>query len=113
MHAEGAARVEAHRFRKQGRRAAAIARTTEWSFSTGGPGDRVDAALGRLADRGGAELPAHAHGPVDAATAAANSWCEVDGIGERLPIVVVTGPRATRLLKARRIDASVRRERCS
>ena len=32
-------------------------------------------------------------GPVDAATVAANSWCEVEGIGERLPVVVVIRDR--------------------
>jgi hypothetical protein len=35
-------------------------------------------------------------GPVDTATVAANAWCEVEGIGERLPVVMVTGPAAMR-----------------
>ena len=78
---------------------------TEWSFSTGGP------AIVSTQPWDGAQIEEDQHflltltGPVDAATAAANSWCEVEGIGERLPIVVVTGPARDALLKARRIDS--------
>ena len=77
---------------------------TEWSFSTGGP------AIVSTQPWDGSQIEEDQNflltltGRVDAASAAANSWCEVDGIGERLPIVVVTGPPRDALLKARRID---------
>jgi hypothetical protein len=75
------------------------------AFSTGGP------AIVSTQPWDGSQIEEDQHflltltGPVDAATAAANSWCEVEGIGERMPIVVVTGPARDALLKARRIDA--------
>ena len=37
---------------------------------------------------------------------AANAWCEVEGIGERIAVRVVGGEPRTQLLKARRIDAA-------
>jgi uncharacterized protein YfaS (alpha-2-macroglobulin family) len=78
---------------------------TEWSFSTGGP------AIVSSQPWDGSQIEEDQHflltltGPVDAATAAAHSWCEVEGIGERLPIVITTGPVRDALLKARRIDS--------
>src|SRR5690606_17663987 len=36
----------------------------------------------------------------------ANSWCELEGVGERLPVQWVGGESRTALLKARRIEAS-------
>src|SRR5262249_47808837 len=34
----------------------------------------------------------------------AHAWCEVQGIGERLPVTVVTGPARGDVLKGRRIE---------
>ena len=78
---------------------------TEWSFSTGGP------AIVSTQPWDGSQIEEDQHflltltGAVDAATAVAHSWCEVEGIGERLPIVITTGPVRDALLKARRIDS--------
>jgi hypothetical protein len=87
--------------------------TTEWSFSTGGP------AIVSTQPWDGSQIEEDQHflltltGPVDAATAAANSWCEVEGIGERMPIVVVTGRRATRCSRPAASTPSEPRGRCS
>ena len=43
-------------------------------------------------------------GPAVESTVAANAWCEVQGIGERLPVRIVTGRDRDELLKARRVD---------
>jgi hypothetical protein len=81
--------------------AQALTGPTEWAFSTGGP------AVVSTQPWEGAEIEEDQHflltltGPADTATAAANAWCEVDGIGERLPAVVVAGPAREALLKAR------------
>jgi len=78
---------------------------TAWSFSTGGP------AIVSAQPWEDAQIEEDQHflltlsGAVDAATVAANAWCEVEGIGERLPVVVVSGPAREALLRARRIDA--------
>ena len=78
---------------------------TEWSFSTGGP------AIVSTQPWEGAQIEEDQHflltlnGPADAASVAANAWCEVEGIGERLPRGGVGGRHREALLKARRIDA--------
>ena len=78
---------------------------TEFSFNTGGP------AVLSTQPWDGAQIEEDQHflltlsGPAQAATVAANAWCEVQGIGERLPVVVVAGSVREALLKARRIDA--------
>ena len=78
---------------------------TEWSFSTGGPSIVSTQPWNDSQIEEDQSFLLTLSGPVDAATAAGNSWCEVQGIGDRLPIVVITGPVRDALLKSRRIDS--------
>ena len=80
---------------------------TTFRFSTGGP------AVVSLQPGGGTiEEDQHflvrLNGPAVPASVAANAWCEVEGIGEKLPWVVVTGAVREQVLKARRIDDKAR-----
>ncbi|MEJ6005598.1 MG2 domain-containing protein [Paucibacter sp. AS339] len=43
------------------------------------------------------------NGAVDAAAVARQAWCEVEGLGERLPVMVVTGPVREAVLKSQHI----------
>ena len=36
----------------------------------------------------------------------ANAWCEVEGLGERIPVQLVTGAVREQVLKARRVRAA-------
>ena len=84
-------------------RITAITGPREFSFSTGGP------AIAAMQPGDGAEIEEDQHflirlsGPATEATVIANAWCEVEGIGERLPLRLVTGDLREQLLKARRI----------
>jgi hypothetical protein len=81
--------------------AAALTGTTRFSFSTGGP------AIVAIQPGGGNEIEEDQHfllrlnGPAVENTAAANAWCEVEGIGERLALVIVGGEVRAQVLKAR------------
>lgn len=83
--------------------------TTEFRFGTGGP------AVVSTQPWQGATIEEDQHfilelnGPVVEASLAANAWCEVDGIGERLPVRLLTGAARDALLKARRLDRSAAR----
>ena len=76
----------------------------EFAFSTGGP------AVVSTQPYDGNTIDEDQHfllrlsGPAVDATVAANVWCEVQGIGERLPVRIVTGRERDDLLKARRVD---------
>ncbi|WP_428420195.1 alpha-2-macroglobulin family protein [Methylibium sp.] len=78
---------------------------TEFGFNTGGP-----AILG-VQPWSDAEIDEDQHfllnlsGPADEASVTANAWCEVDGIGERLPVRVIFGAAREALLKARHVPA--------
>jgi uncharacterized protein YfaS (alpha-2-macroglobulin family) len=84
--------------------AAALTGTTEFTFSTGGP------AIVSVQPGGNSDIEEDQHfllrlsGPAVEASVAANAWCEVEGIGERLPLQVVGGDVREQILKARRID---------
>lgn len=77
---------------------------TEFSFGTGGP-----AVLSTL-PWDGATIEEDQHfllrlnGPAAAATAGANAWCEIEGIGERVPLRIVGGAEHDAVLKARRLQ---------
>ena len=82
----------------------ALTGTTDYSFTTGGPavvsmqpydGGQIDEDQHFLLRLNGAAVPA---------TVAANAWCEVEGIGERLAVRVVEGEARAQLLKARNIS---------
>ena len=83
--------------------AAPLTGPKEFSFSTGGP------AIVSMQPGDGAEIEEDQHflirlnGPAVEATVLANARCEVEGIGERLPLVLLGGEQRTQLLKARRI----------
>ena len=77
---------------------------TEFSFSTGGPavlsmqpydGSQVEEDQFFLLRLSGAAVES---------TVLANVWCEVEGIGERIGVRVISGDARAQLLAARRID---------
>ncbi|MDB6000952.1 MAG: alpha-2-macroglobulin, partial [Rhizobacter sp.] len=77
--------------------------TTEFKFNTGGPvvvsmqpgGGTVEEDQHFLARLNGAAV---------AETVTANAWCEADGIGERLPVKIVTGAVRDQLIKQRKLE---------
>ena len=79
--------------------------TTEFSFNTGGP------AVVSIQPSEGSVIEEDQHfllrlnGAAVEATVLANAWCEVEGIGERLPVRVVGGAVREALLKARSTEA--------
>ncbi|MCE9660511.1 MAG: alpha-2-macroglobulin [Burkholderiales bacterium] len=83
--------------------AAALTGPGEFSFSTGGP------AIVAMQPGEGAEVEEDQHflirlnGPAVEASVLANAWCEVEGLGERLPLRLIGGDLRAQLLKARRI----------
>lgn len=83
--------------------------TTEFRFGTGGP------AVVSMQPWDGATIEEDQHfilelnGPVVEASLAANAWCEVEGIGERLPVRLLTGAAREALLKARRLEKNAAR----
>jgi hypothetical protein len=86
-----------------GAAAPALTGTTRFAFSTGGP------AVVAIQPGGGNEIEEDQHfllrlnGPAVETTAAANAWCEVEGIGERLALVIVGGEVRAQVLKARAV----------
>ncbi|MGZ8259550.1 MAG: MG2 domain-containing protein, partial [Caldimonas sp.] len=88
---------------------AAVTGTTRFSFSTGGP------AVVAIQPGGGGEVEEDQHfllrlsGAAVEATVAANAWCEVEGIGERIALRIVGGDVRAQLLKARRIGRAADR----
>ncbi|MEO8807615.1 MAG: alpha-2-macroglobulin, partial [Burkholderiaceae bacterium] len=82
----------------------ALTGATDYSFTTGGPavvsmqpydGGQIEEDQFFLLRLNGAAVPA---------TVLANVWCEVEGIGERLPVRVIDGEPRAQLLKARNIN---------
>jgi uncharacterized protein YfaS (alpha-2-macroglobulin family) len=84
---------------------------TDFSFSTGGP------AIERSEPWDGATVSEDQHfllrlnGAATPASVTANTWCEIDGIGERIPVQIVTGAARDELLKSRRITKAADAER--
>ena len=103
MHGEASPRVEAERRGERRGRGGAARRPREFAFSTGGP------AIVSMQPGDGAEIEEDQHflirlnGPAVEASVLANARCEVEGIGERLPLVLLGGEQRAQLLKARRI----------
>ncbi len=79
---------------------ATLSGTTAFQFSTGGP------AVLDTQPYDGATIEEDQHfvltlnGAATEHSVAANTWCEVDGIGERLPVRVVSGAVRDQILKA-------------
>ena len=82
---------------------------TEFTFQTGGP------AVARVEPYEGSAVEEEQHfllhltGPVLESSVAGHAWCEVEGIGERIPVRVVTGPPRDELIKARKLGKSAPR----
>jgi alpha-2-macroglobulin len=76
---------------------------TEFAFGTGGP------AVVSAAPYDGSEIDEDQNfllrlsGAADPTSVEANAWCEVEGIGERLPLRTITGAPREQLLASRRI----------
>ena len=84
--------------------AGAMTGATSFSFSTGGPAvSRVEPWPGSPIEEDQHFL-LHLSGPVVEASIAANAWCEVEGIGERLPVRVVGGLERGEVIRARRLE---------
>ncbi len=84
----------------------ALTGATEFSFSTGGP------AVLSMQPYDGSQVEEDQYfllrlsGAVVESTVLANAWCEVEGIGERIGVRVVSGEARAPLLAARRIDTA-------
>ena len=82
--------------------AASLTGKTQFTFSTGGP------AVVSM-QPGGGEIEEDQHflmrlsGAAVEASVVANAWCEVEGIGERLQLRIVTGAVRDEILKARNV----------
>ena len=77
---------------------------TEFSFSTGGPAvARVQPFQGSLIEEQQYFL-LQLTGPVVEASLAGRAGCEVEGIGELIPVRVVTGAPRDELIKARKLE---------
>ena len=50
------------------------------------------------------------NGPATLASLQANTWCAVDGLGERVPVRLIDGAERTALLKAQGLDKAAARE---
>jgi uncharacterized protein YfaS (alpha-2-macroglobulin family) len=82
----------------------ALTGRTSFSFQTGGP------AVSRVEPWPGSEIEEDQHflllltGPALEASLAGRTWCEVEGIGERLPARVVTGAAREAVLRDRGLE---------
>lgn len=82
----------------------ALTGTTEFDFRTGGP------AVVTAQPWSGSSIEEDQHfllrlsGAASAASVAANAWCEIEGIGERVPVRIVGGAEREAVLKARRLQ---------
>ena len=80
-----------------------------FAFQTGGP------AVIRVSPSGG-EIEEQQHwlltlnGPALPASLTGKAWCEVEGVGERIPLEVVTGSTREAVLKSRRLKADDERQ---
>ena len=79
---------------------------TDFSFSTGGPAiERSDPWDGNTIEEDQHFL-LRLTGPATAESVQANAWCEVEGLGERIPVQQVTGAVREQVLKDRRVRAA-------
>ncbi len=82
----------------------ALTGPTIFSFSTGGP------AVADISPYAGASIEEDQHfllrltGPAVGSTVLAHARCEIEGIGERVPVRIVTGAVRDEVLKARRLQ---------
>ena len=87
----------------------ALTGTTEFNFGAGGP------AVVSVQPGTGAGIEEDQHfllqlnGPAVDATVASQAWCEVEGIGERVPLKIVTGKPRDELIAARKLEKQAER----
>ena len=85
----------------------ALTGTSEFSFSTGGP------SVVSVQPHDGGQITEDQYfllrlnGAAVEASVLANTWCEVEGIGERIAVKLIAGDERAALLKARRIDKAL------
>jgi len=83
--------------------------TTEYSFGTGGP------AVVSTQPYAGSPIEEDQHfllqlsGPAVEATVAAHAHCEVEGVGERIPVRIVGGAVRDEMIKSRRLEKEAER----
>ncbi len=78
--------------------------TTEFRFGTGGPAVvQTQPYSGAMVEEDQAFILV-LNGPVVEADVPKAAWCEVENLGEKLPVKLVTGAPRDALLKARRLD---------
>lgn len=84
---------------------------TDYGFNTGGP------AVVSTQPEGGAQIAEdqyfllHLNGAAVESTVLANTWCEVEGIGERIGVNVIDGDARAAALKVRGIEKKAQIER--
>ncbi|KQP17650.1 alpha-2-macroglobulin [Pseudorhodoferax sp. Leaf267] len=76
---------------------------TSFAFNTGGPFVRNTRPYGGAIDEE-QYFVLRLNGPATLASVQANVWCQVEGLGERVPVKLVEGAERAALLKARRLD---------
>lgn len=88
--------------------AGSLSGNTQFNFNTGGP-----AVVSTMPYGGQIEEDQHfllrLNGPAVEATVLANASCEIEGIGERVPVRVVVGAARDAVLKARRLQKQAER----
>ncbi|MFN9504598.1 MAG: alpha-2-macroglobulin family protein [Rubrivivax sp.] len=87
----------------------ALTGRTRFSFRTGGPAvQRIQPAEGEVIEEDQHFLVLFTGAPTDASLTA-QSWCEIEGIGERVPVQLVTGAARDAVIKAERLGEQARR----
>jgi hypothetical protein len=82
----------------------ALTGTTEFRFGTGGPAVvQTQPYSGAMVEEDQAFILV-LNGPVVEADVPKAAWCEVENLGEKLPVKLVTGAARDALLEARRLD---------
>ena len=82
---------------------AAITAPARLEFQTGGPAvDRIEPEQGQIIEEDQHFL-LRLTGPVVEASLAGRAWCEVEGIGERLPARIITGNLRDQVLRERQV----------
>jgi alpha-2-macroglobulin len=87
----------------------ALTGTSEFRFNTGGPAVVSTQPWDSATIEEDQHFIVQLSGAVVDTSVAANAWCEVEGIGERLPVRVVSGKPRDDLIKARRLEKSAAR----
>lgn len=78
--------------------------STEFGFSTGGPAVLSTQPWDRATIEEEQQFLLQLNGPALESSVTTHAWCEIDGIGERVPVRVVGGEPREAILKARRLQ---------